>query len=140
MAPQSDRRSPMNNSQPPHLPRQVGIDAYGKGGFRFADMSHIGSLLCLPAGMFSWPVTTPAQLDAASLQPVFDAALDIDVFFIGMGEDIAPLDPALKQLFKANNIIVEALSTGSALRTYNIMLSESRAVAAALMAVERRRP
>lgn len=121
----------------PHLPRQVGIDAYGNGGFRFADMSHIGSILCLPAGMFSWSITDLTQLDAASLQPVFDAADDIDVFFLGMGQDIAALPPALKQLFKDHNIIVEALSTGSALRTYNIMLSESRAVAAALIAIER---
>lgn len=128
-----------NNPQDrPHLPRQVGIDAYGNGGFRFADMSHTGSILCLPAGMFSWPVSNLAQLTTLCLQPVFDAADDIDVFFIGMGQDIAALSPALKQQFKNHNIIVEALSTGSALRTYNIMLSESRAVAAALIAIERR--
>lgn len=30
-------------------PYQVPIDAYGNGGFRFADMSHKGSLLCLPS-------------------------------------------------------------------------------------------
>lgn len=122
----------------PHLPQQVGIDAYGNGGFRFADMSHTGSILCLPAGMFSWPVTDLAHLTLDCLQPVFDAANDIDVFFIGMGQDIAALKPDLKQKFKDHDIIVEALSTGSALRTYNILLSESRAVAAALIAIERR--
>ena len=33
-----------------HLPRSAPIEAYGKGGFAFADMSHRGSLLCLPLG------------------------------------------------------------------------------------------
>ena len=40
----------------PHLPRPAPIDAYGKGGFRFAGMSHRGSLLCLPDGIWAWPV------------------------------------------------------------------------------------
>ena len=34
------------------------IEAYGKGGFRFAGMSHRGSLLCLPDGIWAWPVAT----------------------------------------------------------------------------------
>ena len=33
------------------------IDGYGKGGFRFADMSHQGSLLAFPSGIYAWPVT-----------------------------------------------------------------------------------
>ena len=28
-----------------HLPYAAAIEAYGKGGFRFADMSHRGSLI-----------------------------------------------------------------------------------------------
>jgi len=33
-------------------------------------------------------------------------------------------------------VIVEAIATGGAVRTYNILLGESRAVGAALIAVE----
>ena len=40
----------------PHLPRPAPIDAYGNGGFRFAGMSHRGSILCLPDGIWAWPV------------------------------------------------------------------------------------
>ncbi len=40
----------------PHLPQAAAIEAYGKGGFRFAGMSHRGSILCLPAGIWAWPV------------------------------------------------------------------------------------
>ncbi len=43
-------------SDAPHLPRSAPIEAYGKGGFAFADMSHRGSLLCLPEAIWAWPV------------------------------------------------------------------------------------
>ncbi|MHB1111361.1 MAG: Mth938-like domain-containing protein, partial [Devosia sp.] len=45
-----------------HYPYQAPIDAYGNGGFRFAGMSHRGSLLCLPTGMRAWNVQQPAEL------------------------------------------------------------------------------
>ena len=43
-----DHASQTRSSDAPHLPRSAPIEAYGKGGFAFADMSHRGSLLCLP--------------------------------------------------------------------------------------------
>ncbi|KFC69997.1 hypothetical protein FF80_01198 [Devosia sp. LC5] len=122
-----------------HYPEQVGLDAYGNGGFRFAGMSHRGSLLCLPTGMFAWDVTAPAQLTLESLTPVLAIADDIDVLFIGLGHDIAALDPAIRQAFRERNVIVEAIGTGGAVRTYNVLFAEQRAVAAALIAVDRAR-
>ena len=38
-------------------PGSAPIDAYGNGGFRFADMSHRGSILLLPSGIQAWSVT-----------------------------------------------------------------------------------
>lgn len=122
-----------------HYPYQAPIDAYGNGGFRFAGMSHRGSLLCLPTGMHAWSVTDPAELTRESLAPVFAAAADIDVLLIGLGTDISRIDPALRDALRAEKIIVEAIATGGAVRTYNILLGEQRAVAAALIAVERAR-
>lgn len=122
-----------------HYPEQVGLDAYGNGGFRFAGMSHRGSLLCLPTGMFAWDVTAPAQLTLERLAPVLAVADDIDVLFIGLGHDIAVLDPAIRQAFRDRNVIVEAIGTGGAVRTYNVLFGEQRAVAAALIAVDRAR-
>ncbi len=122
-----------------HYPYQAPIDAYGNGGFRFAGMSHRGSLLCLPTGMHAWGVTTPAELTRESLAPVFAAAAEIDVLLIGLGSEIAMIDPALREALRAERIIVEATGTGGAVRTYNILLAEQRAVAAALIAVERPR-
>jgi uncharacterized protein len=122
-----------------HYPYQAQIEFYGNLGFRFAGMSHRGSLLCLPTGMHAWPVNKPGEITLASLQPVLDLADDVDVCMIGLGDDIAAFDPAIRAAFREKNIIVEAISTGSAIRTYNILLGEQRAVAAALIAVDRTR-
>jgi uncharacterized protein len=117
-------------------PYQAPIDAYGNGGFRFAGMSHRGSLLCLPSGMHAWEVTAASQLTLDSLGLVLDAAERIDVLLIGLGNDIAAIDPAIRSAMRERRIIVEAIATGGAVRTYNILLAEERAVAAALIAVE----
>ena len=120
-----------------YSPYQAQIDAYGNGGFRFAEMSHRGSLLCLPSGMHAWAVTTPAEITLESLAPVIAAAADIDVLMIGLGHDITGLAPSVREALRAAGIIVEAITTGSAVRTYNVLLAEQRAVAAAFIAVER---
>ena len=116
-------------------PYQAGIDGYGNGGFRFANMSHRGSLLCLPTGMHKWEVISPADITLENLQPVFDAADKIDVLLVGLGGDIAGFPKAIRQALRERNIIVEAVATGGAVRTYNILLGEDRAVGAALIAV-----
>lgn len=121
---------------PGHYPYQVGLDAYGNGGFRFADMSHRGSLLCLPTGMHAWSVTGPAELTLESLQPVLDIADKLDVLLIGLGTDITFIDPAIRAAFRERKVIIEPTQTGGAIRTYNVLLSEDRAVGAALIAVE----
>jgi uncharacterized protein len=117
-------------------PYQAPIDAYGNGGFRFAGMSHRGSLLCLPTGMHAWDVTTASELTLESLGLVLDAAERIDVLLIGLGNDIMAVDPAIRSAMRERQIIVEAIATGGAVRTYNILLAEERAVAAALIAVD----
>src|SRR5262245_3847844 len=102
-------------------------------------MSHRGSLLCLPSGMHAWQATAPHEVTLESLAPVFADADRLDVLLIGLGRDIAAFDPALRAALREKGIIVEAISTGSAVRTYNILLGEQRAVGAALIAVENAR-
>ena len=68
-----------------HLPRQALIDAHGGGGFRFAGLSHRGSLLCLPDGIWAWQIATPGELTDAALSPVFDRAGALDFFILGTG-------------------------------------------------------
>ena len=99
-------------------------------------MSHRGSLLCLPTGMHKWDVSRPADISLDNLRPVLDAADQIDVLLVGLGGDVSGLDKAIKAHLRDRKIIVEAIATGGAVRTYNILLGESRAVGAALIAVE----
>ena len=120
----------------PHLPRPAQIDAYGNAGFRFAGMSHRGSLLCLPDGIWAWPVKDATELNLAALEWVFACAQPLDVFLIGAGRDPWPLPERLRARFRELSISVDAMATGAAVRTYNILLSENRRVGAGLIAVD----
>ena len=119
----------------PHLPRSAPIEAYGNGGFAFADMSHRGSLLCLPDAIWAWPVTRPEQIDRASLDRVFEAAKGIDTLIIGTGAVVWLPPSELRAALRAVSVVLDAMQTGPAIRTYNIMIGERRRVAAALIAV-----
>jgi uncharacterized protein len=119
-----------------HLPRQTPIDSYGKGGFAFADMSHRGSLLSLPSGIWAWPVTMPSDIDETTLAQVFAEAADIGLFLIGYGRDVWSVPDALRKRFRELNITLEVTRTGTAVSTYNILLEEGRRVAAGFIAVD----
>jgi uncharacterized protein len=128
-------KSKDDDSDAPHLPRSAPIEAYGKGGFAFDDMSHRGSLLCLPDGIWAWPVTKPQQIDRYSLERVFRGANGIDTLIVGTGTEIWLPPSALREALRAVRLVLDAMQTGPAIRTYNIMLGERRRVAAALIAV-----
>jgi uncharacterized protein len=118
-----------------HLPRSAPIEAYGNGGFAFADMSHRGSLLCLPDAIWAWPVTKPEQIDEKSLARVFAAANGIDTLIVGTGTEVWLAPSALREALRAVSVVLDTMQTGAAMRTYNIMMGERRRVAAALIAV-----
>ena len=119
-----------------HLPRQALIDAHGGGGFRFDGMSHRGSLLCLPHGIWASGVTCATEVDLAALSLAFAADTVIDHFLIGTGKDAFPLPQPMRDAFRARRIVLEAMTTGAAVRTYNILLGERRRIGALLIAVE----
>jgi uncharacterized protein len=123
-------------AETPHLPRQALIDAHGGGGFRFAGMSHRGSLLCLPDGIWAWPVAAPAQLTEESLSLAFGRAADLDFFILGTGAAPWTMPGPLRTRFRDAHMSVDAMATGPAVRTYNVMLMEGRRVGAGLIAVE----
>jgi uncharacterized protein len=118
-----------------HLPSAAPIDAYGNGGFRFADMSHRGSLLCMPDGIWAWSVERAEQIDEQALALVFAKAGELDTLIIGTGTEIAPFPAALRQALRSLGIVVDVMQTGPAIRVYNIMIGERRRVAAGLIAV-----
>lgn len=122
--------------RPAHFPGRPPIDAYGNGGFRFADMSHRGSLLLLPSGVHGWNLVQGDELNAAALEKVLAEAADIEFLLVGTGISMKPLPRELRDVLKEAGVSADPMTTGAAVRTYNIMLSEERAVAAALIAVD----
>src|ERR1700710_2409033 len=108
----SDKIMPKQISAPsdaPHLPRSAPIEAYGKGGFAFADMSHRGSLLCLPNGIWAWNVTRPAEIDKASLHRVLEQAKDIDTLIIGTATEVWQPSSALREIFRSVGIVLDVM-------------------------------
>jgi uncharacterized protein len=119
----------------PHLPTPAQIEAYGDGGFRFGGMSHRGSLLCFPDGIWAWPVASIRELSAEILEPVFARAGAMDFFVLGGGRDPFVLPRVLRERFRELSLSVDAMPTGAAVRTWNILLAEGRRVGAGLIAV-----
>jgi uncharacterized protein len=122
-------------AEEPHLPRQTLIDSHGNGGFRFAGMSHRGSLLCLPDGIWAWPVATAAELSEDALALVLARAGDLDFFVLGTGTVPWTVPRPLSVRFRDAHISLDTMTTGPAVRTYNVMLMESRRVGAGLIAI-----
>jgi uncharacterized protein len=118
------------------FPGRAPIDAYGNGGFRFADMSHRGSILILPGGIQAWPVSSVETLTADLLQPVVLERKSIEILLFGTGPVFQPLPESVAEMLEATGLMPDLMNTGSAVRTYNVLLSEGRAVAAALIAVD----
>ncbi|MCE7029941.1 Mth938-like domain-containing protein [Jiella avicenniae] len=117
-----------------HFPGRAPIEAYGNGGFRFAAMSHRGSILCLPSGIYGWTGTEGEPFTGERLDLVFKE--EIKFLLFGTGRDIRRLPPGLAERLKRAGISCDPMSTGAAVRTFNIMLSEGRPVGAALVAVD----
>lgn len=111
------------------------INGYGDGGFRIAGERVEGSVIVFPQHFVAWPVSDAASLRAEDLTPLIEAAGEIDIVLLGCGNGAPVFDPALRGLLREQHIALDAMDTGAACRTYNILLTESRAIAAALIAV-----
>jgi uncharacterized protein len=66
---------------------------------------------------------------------VFEAANAIDTLIIGTGADVWLVPAELRTALRAVRVVIDAMQTGPAIRTYNVMIGERRRVAAALIAV-----
>ncbi len=116
-------------------PGQAPIDAYGNGGFRFAGMSHRGSILCLPSAIVAWPVASPEEFSLAVLAPALEPAEGLTLVLLGTGPRQVFPALELRRAFEQRQIALEPMATGAAARTYNVLLAEGRPVGAALLAV-----
>lgn len=109
-----------NDSQP--------VEGYGPGFFRIGGQVHQGAVITGPRGTMAWA----GLEDSASL---VEMAADIDVLFVGTGADVAHLPDALLEDLQSAGIGVEAMASPAACRTYNVLLSEGRRIALAMIPV-----
>ncbi|MEZ5838940.1 MAG: MTH938/NDUFAF3 family protein [Hyphomicrobiales bacterium] len=119
-----------------HYPGASSIEAYGSGGFRFAGMSHRGSILVLPSGIHAWDAVSAADIDAARVAAIAAEARGFELMVVGTGEDLVPLSAEVREIFRGAGVRAEVMSTSAALRTYNVLFAEGRAVAGAFLAVD----
>lgn len=117
-------------------PGQAALSDYGDGGFRFAGMSHHGSLLLLPSGIYAWNISEFASLKPRDFQLAFLESSRIEFLLLGCGPQMMLPDTEISKAFDTHDIGLETMDTGAAVRTYNVLLAEKRSVAAALIAVE----
>ena len=112
------------------------IQGYGAGNFRIAGEAHSGSVIILPEITMSWSVTRYEDIAAETLSAVADSRDNIEVFLIGCGPRMGMPRSDIRDYLKKFGIVPEWMDTGAACRTFNVLLTENRAVAAALIAVE----
>ena len=119
-----------------HLPQQVPIEAILDQGFRFGGMSHLGGLIGLPGRTQAWqPPASGFDIQPNDLAPITTRADELDIIVVGTGADIAVLPDATLAVLREAGLAIEVSATRSAVRTYNVLLSEDRRVASALMAL-----
>jgi uncharacterized protein len=113
--------------------RQI-IQAYGDGGFRVSGVRHQGAILIFPERTLTWSVAGPDGMTLESLAAVTGAVPRIEILLLGTGARMTLVPAGLRRAFQDAAIALDAMDTGAACRTYNVLMAEDRRVAAALLA------
>ena len=114
--------------------RQV-IEAYGPGHFRVSGIEYGTSVIVTPERTVPWRDIAAADFDLERFSAVMAAEPAVDVLLIGCGARIAPLPKAVRDGLREAGIGADTMDTGAACRTFNVLVSEGRRVAAALIAL-----
>ena len=112
------------------------VERYGAGKFQISGVTYTSSVLVFPERTVSWPVTDFSEVDDAALAPVLvesGVSEGIELLLLGCGARMELVPQALRAPLRADGIVIEPMDTGAAARTFNLLLSEDRRVAAALI-------
>lgn len=90
----------------------------------------------LPSGIYAWDAIDFSTLGIEHFNAVFSQAETIEFLLLGCGSNLQIPTQEIRDAFEAHDVGLEFMDTGAAVRTYNVLLAEKRAVAAALIAVE----
>lgn len=111
------------------------IDGYGPGMFRIAGSVYGGSVLVFPDRTVPWKAEDFSAVDIAGMDPLLAESARVDVLLLGCGSAMQLPSSDLRAALRDYGIVVEPMDTGAACRTFNVLLSEARRVAAALIAL-----
>jgi uncharacterized protein len=112
------------------------IDAYGGGGFRVSGQWRPGSLLILDDRPRVWRPRAIADLRVDDLAEVFAGGVEVSEFvLLGTGPDQALPPRAAREAVRAAGLGLEFMSSEAAARMHNVLASEGRRFATALIAV-----
>ncbi len=111
------------------------IQSYGEMRFRVSGEIITGSILVFPDHTQAWPISGISEIGMVSLEPVTRASVGLDMLLIGCGPVFEAPPKGLRAQLKDAGLVLEWMDTGAACRTFNILQSESRLAAAALIAV-----
>lgn len=121
-------------------PRALGdrqlIQSYGEGRFRISGTVHDGGVLVFPERTLPWPVASIRGVTVDSLAEVTAAEPAVEILLLGCGSRFETIPAALKEALRKAGVMVDSMGTGAACRTYNVLVSEGRRVAAALIAID----
>ena len=119
----------MQDIMPPVGANAQLIQSYGHAGFRIGNTHYTSSVLVTPTTTFAWNGAWTIE----ALAPLFDTDPGPEILLLGTGTRHTMLDAHLRQMLKTKGVGIDTMDTGAACRTFNILLGESRRVAAALI-------
>lgn len=114
--------------------RQV-VTGYGDGRIRISGTPWEHPVLVTPEETFPWPIASLDDLTAESLAPLFTHTPGLEILLVGCGRQLRPIPPAIKTALREAGMVSDPMDTGAACRTYNVLVSEDRRVAAALLPI-----
>jgi uncharacterized protein len=114
--------------------RQI-VQSYGSGHFKVSLIDYRGSIIVLPNQTISWDVSILDDVNLETLAPVLAEDPRIEILLIGCGKMMQLLPRSLMDTCRQKGLAIDAMDTGAACRTYNILAAEGRRVAAGLVAL-----
>lgn len=110
------------------------IHSYRNFGFRIAKEGYEGSQILLPRERFDWNPPEWDKITIDDLAPIFTGNVP-PLLILGLGEAPQGLLPELQVALHEKGVSLEIMSTPAACRTWNVLLSEGRHAAVALLAI-----
>jgi len=120
----------------PQIPQDAQvIHKYGPGRFTIAGETYQGAVLVTPSTVAPWRDGNLPDWDEADFAPLLSLSPIPEVLLIGTGASMLRVSAEVRDHLRAHGISCDAMDTGAACRTYNILLTEGRRVAAVLVAI-----